>query len=309
MDLNKLTPLKTHKKPKETISITKQVIHSSGKSKPNKLSTSIYASIWRFYNYKTHSCSLKSTLWRLIQENEYVVLAESSAPKAIRPLLTPLQLKNNKRINFRRRAVILDWLLCLSRSINTAFEVPYCAIYLIDNYLSKSAKAVYGIDELYSVAGVCLFVALKLYSRPLSINDLLIALNNNCDKRTILSLEAKLLKMLVDLPVQSYSSIEILWLMAAYVNLNERDFRNCQYLHESACYSKDLVNDQNLLVEGVFYIALQKIRLSKRKWDRISKFFGNSRADLENFVIALSSITQTLHWSDIKSVKLYYNIK
>ena len=112
--------------------------------------------------------------------------------------------------------------------------------------------------------------------------------------------------MMIELPVHSYNSIQLIWLMAAYANLNEKDLRLCLYFHEVACYSNKLVADQNLLVEGVFFVVLQRVKLSKKKWDKIVRFFGNSKKELMIFAKKLGDMAQFLHRSDIKSIKLHY---
>lgn len=273
----------------------------------SKQNSRLYLSIWTYFGSKNNNSALKHSISTLIQDNEYARLSDNCVPKARKNNQNPNHLRQKARLMFKRRTAILDWLISFSRDLMLKSETVYCALYLLDSYIAKHDDLELGQDELYSVVGACFFIAVKVYELSvIKIKDLADLFKSPDLANRICEIEGLVFSSMLDLPLITYNSIQLLWLISAYINLKEKDLKLCMYLHEAACYSVDLISDQNLLVEGIFYALFEKIRTSKRKRDKVARFFGNSRSELESFVKALSELTQTLHWSNIKSLKHYY---
>ena len=280
---------------------------SKSGSAPGQHKSSVYKLIWKRFNSRSKDCKLKSAIASLIQENEYAELSTSSVPKAPNPesLLNPS--KEASKAKFRQRAVVFDWLLSLANNLGLRVEVPYCALRLLDTCVYRSTADNLSLVDVYVLTSACLLFAIKLYEiNTINIKDLLGFFGYEVTYNSVVEKEAAIFAMTLELPLFMYNSIQLVWLIAAYLNLCEKDLYLCLYLHESACYCADLVADQNLLVEGVFYVFFEKIKASKRKREKITKFFSNKKNKLEAFSKRLCVLSQQLHWSGIKSIKRYY---
>ncbi len=192
-------------------------------------------------------------------------------------LVDPQYMSNQPDINYRMRAILIDWLIDVHLKYKLVPQTMYIAVNLIDRYLSKNET---NRAKLQLVGVTAMFIACKYEEiYPPELKDFVYITDGAYVKSDVLNMEYKMLKSLefnVTFPTQ-WSIFEI---YRKKLDLNEKTFKLAWFLMELCLINyKSLKFKMSVLAASSILIASKTLGVYRNNW--FSKNVGIEEKKLE----------------------------
>ena len=189
----------------------------------------------------------------------------------------PQYMSNQPDINYRMRAILIDWLIDVHLKYKLVPQTMYIAVNLIDRYLSKNET---NRAKLQLVGVTAMFIACKYEEiYPPELKDFVYITDGAYVKSDVLHMEYKMLKSLefnVTFPTQ-WSIFEI---YRKKLDLNEKTFKLAWFLMELCLINyKSLKFKMSVLAASAILIASKTLGVYRNNW--FSKNVGIEEEQLE----------------------------
>ena len=193
-------------------------------------------------------------------------------------LVNPNYMSNQSDINFRMRAILIDWLIDVHLKYKLVPQTMYIAVNLIDRYLSKNDT---NRNKLQLVGVTAMFIACKYEEiYPPELKDFVYITDGAYVKSDVLHMEYKMLKSL-DFNVTFPTQWSIFEIYKKKLNLNEKTFKLAWFLMELCLInSKSLKFKMSVLAASAILIATKTLGIYKSNW--FCKNIGFEEKDLED---------------------------
>ena len=189
----------------------------------------------------------------------------------------PQYMSNQSDINYRMRAILIDWLIDVHLKYKLVPQTMYIAVNLIDRYLSKNEV---NRTKLQLVGVSAMFIACKYEEiYPPELKDFVYITDGAYAKPDVLHMEYKMLKSLnfnITFPTQ-WSIFEI---FRKKLDLNEKTFKLAWFLMELCLIDyKALKYKMSYLAASAILIASKSLGVYRNNW--FTKNIGIDEKDLE----------------------------
>ncbi len=189
----------------------------------------------------------------------------------------PQYMSKQSDINYRMRAILIDWLIDVHLKYKLIPQTMYIAVNLIDRYLSKHETT---RAKLQLVGVTAMFIACKYEEiYPPELKDFVYITDGACVKSDVIHMEYKMLKSLefeVTFPTQ-WSILEI---YRRKLDLNEKTFKLAWFLMELNLINyKSLKFKMSVLAASAILIATKTLGVYRNNW--FSKNVGIEEKNLE----------------------------
>jgi len=192
-------------------------------------------------------------------------------------LVDPQYMSNQTDINYRMRAILIDWLIDVHLKYKLVPQTMYIAVNLIDRYLSKNET---NRAKLQLVGVTAMFIACKYEEiYPPELKDFVYITDGAYVKSEVLNMEYKMLKSLefnVTFPTQ-WSIFEI---YRKKLDLNEKTFKLAWFLMELCLINyRSLKFKMSVIAASAILIASKTLGVYRNNW--FSKNVGIEEKKLE----------------------------
>ena len=192
-------------------------------------------------------------------------------------LVDPQYMSNQSDINYRMRAILIDWLIDVHLKYKLVPQTMYIAVNLIDRYLEKNET---NRSKLQLVGVTAMFIACKYEEiYPPELKDFVYITDGAYVKSDVLAMENKMLESLnfdITFPTQ--------WtLFETYrrkLNLDEKTFKLAWFLMELCLIDyKALKFKMSHIAASAILIAAKAMKIYKKDW--FYKNIGIEEKELE----------------------------
>jgi len=192
-------------------------------------------------------------------------------------LVDPQYMSNQPDINYRMRAILIDWLIDVHLKYKLVPQTMYIAVNLIDRYLSKNET---NRAKLQLVGVTAMFIACKYEEiYPPELKDFVYITDGAYVKSDVLNMEYKMLKSLefnITFPTQ-WSIFEI---YRKKLDLNEKTFKLAWFLMELCLINyRTLKFKMSVIAASAILIASKTLGVYRNNW--FSKNVGIEEKKLE----------------------------
>lgn len=192
-------------------------------------------------------------------------------------LVDPNYMYNQSDINYRMRAILIDWLIDVHLKYKLLPQTLYIAVNLIDRYLAKNETS---RAKLQLVGVTAMFIACKYEEiYPPELKDFVYITDGAYVKSDVLNMEYKMLKSL-DFNVTFPTQWSIFEIYRKKLDLNEKTFKLAWFLMELCLINhKSLKYKMSILAASAILIASKTLGIYKNNW--FNKNVGIDEKNLE----------------------------
>ena len=179
-------------------------------------------------------------------------------------LVNPQYMSKQSDINFRMRAILIDWLIDVHLKYKLVPQTMYIAVNLIDRYLSKNETS---RAKLQLVGVTAMFIACKYEEiYPPELKDFVYITDGAYVKSDVLNMEYKMLKSL-DFDITFPTQWSIFEIYRKKLDLNEKAFKLAWFLMELCLINyKSLKFKMSVLAASAILIASKTLGIYRNNW-------------------------------------------
>jgi len=214
-------------------------------------------------------------------------------------LVDPQYMSNQKDINNRMRAILIDWLIDVHLKYKLVPQTMYIAVNLIDRYLEKNQT---NRTKLQLVGITAMFIACKYEEiYPPELKDFVYITDGAYVKTDVLRMENKMLASLnfdVTFPTQ-WTLFET---FRRKLDLDEKTFKLAWFLMELCLINyKTLKYKMSQIAASAILIATKTMKVYKNDW--FSKILGIDEKELEECCKELYDFYQYNSSHNLQAIK------
>ena len=301
--------------PNKTMNILEDVIMTDENTNPNIIMNKTQANVASFNN--TNNKNIDEDVEMKIENNNMNVceIPKNSNPQNVdeyfddiceelskyeeKYLVDPQYMSNQKDINNRMRAILIDWLIDVHLKYKLVPQTMYIAVNLIDRYLEKNQT---NRTKLQLVGITAMFIACKYEEiYPPELKDFVYITDGAYVKTDVLKMENKMLASLnfdVTFPTQ-WTLFET---FKRKLDLDEKTFKLAWFLMELCLINyKTLKYKMSQIAASAILIATKTMKVYKKDW--FSKILGIDEKELEECCKELYDFYQYNSSHNLQAIK------
>ncbi len=280
--------------PNKTMNILEDVIMTDENTNPNIIMNKTQANVASFNN--TNNKNIDEDVEMKIENNNMNIceIPKNSNPQNVdeyfddiceelskyeeKYLVDPQYMSNQKDINNRMRAILIDWLIDVHLKYKLVPQTMYIAVNLIDRYLEKNQT---NRTKLQLVGITAMFIACKYEEiYPPELKDFVYITDNAYVKSEVLHMESKMLSCLnfdITFPTQ-WSFLEI---FRKKLDLDQKTFYLAWFLMELSLINyKMLKYKMSQIAASALFIAIKSINFyNKTNFEKSTGYTEDSIQD------------------------------
>lgn len=209
-------------------------------------------------------------------------------------------IKNQKGVNNRMRAILVDWLIDVNLKFKMLPQVLFMTVNVIDRYLAIRQVSRAELQLL----GVTALMVVGKYEEiyPPLLKDYVSVCDNAYKREDIIRMEESIISAL-EFKLSQPSSFYFLQLIQQKIKLEPRPLMFVQYILENALLDTDALNFNNLtIVAGATYLV-NKIFKRGRWTHEYTLLCGVSEQEAKACAKQLYSIVQEIDSTNLTAVK------